>query len=273
MSGEFYYEFMYDKKLGEDKVRNFIKYLKKHQSDLIQIDNFTFDVNSLSSKIMLSKCLDCEKYNNKGNCCYGNPYAMPPKNREALSSIVNEVVKVIPEEQSKDLIPVLESGSLYTRSGSITTKGNPDGRCFFSYKSGDCGYSKCAIHAYCLENGLNPAEYKPYTCSCFPLFGVRTPSDNVIIMCACKDTYSFAPYIYTLTNFLCVNESNLERLETQGQSTSYLKSVNADKVFEDNLRGYYREAYIEQENVLRFFVGDSNYELFLGKVGRIRENQ
>lgn len=262
---DFYFEFMNNKKLNEARVRDFIKYLKEHKNSLIRIGKYTFDKDSLSSKIMLSHCLDCERYNGRGNCCQGNPYSMPPQNRKDLLDIAGKVVEIIPDNQSKNLIPILKSDSLYTKSGAVTTKGNPDGHCFFSYKVGDMEYSKCAIHAYCLENGLNPVKYKPYTCSLFPLFAVRTPSNNTVVMCANKETSSFSPYFYTLTTYLCVNEGNLDRLILGDCGTQYLKSIHRSEVLEDKVPEFYHEAYIEQENVLRFFVGDSVYSELVGK--------
>lgn len=263
--GKFFYEFRNKKELSDSQTRNFVKYVHDHQKDIIQIDSFAFDMNSLRSKIMLSHCLDCEKYNGCGNCCQGNPYSMPEKNRRDLSSIAKKIIQIIPENQRKNLVPVLKSDSLYTKSGAVTTKGNPDGNCFFSYKT-DNGYSKCAIHAYCLENGLNPVKYKPYTCSLFPLFAIRTLSDKITIFCATRDTASFSPYFYTLMNYMCVNYSNLDRTLIGDDTTQYLKHVHRDNVIESNLKSYYRESYIEQENVLRFFVGDSVYDVLISKI-------
>lgn len=266
---KFFYEFRNKKELSESQVKNYIRYMYDHREGIIQVENFAFDMNSLKSKIMLSHCLSCERYNRCGNCCQGNPYSMPEKNRKDLLSIAKNVIQIIPDNQRKNLVPILESDSLYTKSGAVTTKGNPDGNCFFSYKT-ELGSSKCAIHAYCLEHGLNPAKYKPYTCSMFPLFGVHTLSDKVTIFCANKDTASFSPYFYTLMNYMCVNTSNLDRILMGDDKTQYLRHVNRKEVIKDKLKRDYKESYIEQESVLRFFVGDLVYDTLITK---LREKQ
>lgn len=258
---KYMYEYQRNKEVNEGKVAELNKYISKNGDILVDIDNFTFDIKSLKSEIILSKCLQCEHYQGE-NCCYGNPYALPEDNRERLEPLVEDILGIIPDNYER--LYSVKLGNLYTPSGSITTKGHPKGHCLFSYDTED-GVPKCAIHAYCLENGLNPRAYKPYTCSMFPLFAIRTPENKVMFFCHNKETQGFSPYRYPLSTRFCVDKESLKKVYDGTSKNKYYNSLNLEEMKKDKVLESYNPAYIEQEQTLRYFVGNEVYEKLLSK--------
>lgn len=248
------------KEVSDTKAAAFVSYLKKNQSDLVPIENFILDKRSLSSKICMSKCLHCEHYQ-EHNCCCGSSYSMPYGNSVKLKSIARDVLDIIPENQ--DLLDAYDKYGIFSRGRATITKGHKDGYCMFSYVDPEDECPKCAIHKYCLIHNLNPTEYKPYICSLFPLEGIELPNGKTVVFCSNKETASFTMYFYTLTQRICVNERAMERANIGDTGNQYLKSLHVDQIQSDNLLDCMRPAYIEQEHVLRYFLGNGVYEQFL----------
>lgn len=249
-----------NKQLSDSKAAAFVSYLTKHKTDFIPIGNFIFDRHSLSSKICMSQCLYCEHYQNH-NCCCGSSYSMPKENADKLSSVARNILNIIPDNDN--LIKAYEQYGVLSRGNSTIIKGHKDGYCMFSYVDPEDNNPKCAIHKWCLITGNNPTEYKPYACSMFPLEGIRLPNGKTVIFCSNKDTAAFTMYFYTLTQRICVNERAMQRASLGDTGNQYLKSLHTEQIQADNLISCMRPAYIEQENVLRYFVGNDVYEQFL----------
>jgi hypothetical protein len=249
-----------NKQLSDKKAAAFISYLKKYQNTLIPLDDFILDMHSLSSKICMSQCLKCENYQDH-NCCCGSSYSMPEVNYTKLQSIARDILDIIPDNQ--DLIRAYEQYGILSKGFSTSTKGHKEGFCMFSYIDPDDHNPKCAIHKYCLINNLNPTEYKPYICSLFPLEGIILPNGKTVIFCSMKDTQEFTMYFYTLTQRICVNERTMSRASLGDAGNQYLKSLHINNIQDDDLASQMRPAYIEQESILRYFIGDIRYNELL----------
>lgn len=250
------YAWTNNKSLSENGTKAFIEYVEKNQAYLISIGNFVFDSLSLSDKTMLSKCLTCEKYQSE-NCCHGNSYSMPKEQVDKLNENMEDILRVMPDG-AKRLESFYNYGA-FTRGNATSTKGAPDGGCVFSYKDSD-GHSLCAIHAWCLESGNNPNEFKPYPCSLFPLTGIIMPNEKIFLFNSNRDTQNFSMYFYTLLRRICVNEEAMMRVYSGKGENKYLRSVNSDRVMSDNLSSYFRPVYIEQEGILRYLCGNDVYD-------------
>ena len=146
--------------------------------------------------------------------------------------------------------------------GSVTGRGCKDDRCFFSITTEE-GLYKCAIHSYCLYNKLNPAKYKPYTCSLFPLFAIKSEEGKIMFFCHTKETANFSPYWYTLSKRFCVHKDNVIKAKNGESKNKYYNSLNFDEIEKDNVIKSYKPAYIEQKNVLSYFIGEYNYDKLL----------
>lgn len=252
-----------NKKVSDKRAKHFLEYMDKNRAYMIPIGDFVFDSLSLSSNIMLSQCLKCEKYQ-EHNCCCGNSYSMPDINVERLRTHVEDILKIIPDNGS--LLESYYRSGAFTQNNSTTTRGHKDGYCMFSFVDED-GIPKCAIHSWCLKNNLNPTEYKPYICSLFPLEGIVTPSGKTVVFCSNKETSKFSMYFYTLTRRICVNGDSMSKAYSKSVGgNTYLRGLNVDNIIRDNIVQYMRPAYIEQENVLRFLCGDDVYDKLLEKM-------
>ena len=246
------YEFT-TRSMNPKKQTSLIEYLKKNQGYLFDTGEFVFDTKSLSTPIVLSKCLGCEKYHGV-NCCEGSPYPLVSENQNKLNTILKDVLKWTSNYKtlSSDILSM--SKSVYTRSGTFI--GMKEGGCLFNVFKDDV--DKCAIHGYCLDNGLNYMEYKPYICSMYPIFVVRLDSGKKVVFCSNKETQGFTLYWYTLTKRFCVNKPVMDRaLSGDAGRSTYIKNLNMKKIQEDKVAEGYLPAYKSQENVLRFFVGES----------------
>lgn len=255
------------KPLTDARARAFVEYATKYQKYLIPIGNFIFDGLSLRSKMCMSHCLYCSRYQDH-DCCTDQSYSMPKENADRLEPHIADILKSIPPDQN-DVQRRLES---YYKYGAITprlataTRGHEDHHCIFSIKEGDM--TKCAIHRWCLEHDLNPIAYKPYTCSTFPIDGIELPNGKIFIFFPTKETTNFTMHYHTYTCKVCLNEENMLRaLSGNVGQSSYLRSVKVDNIREDGI--YPRDfhpAYVEHETTLRYFVGDDVYEEFVKRM-------
>ena len=251
-----------NKQVSDKASKQFLKYAETVKDQLIVIDDFIFDMNSLKSEIVLSRCLDCEKYQG-GNCCKGNSYSMPDNNRKKLEGVSEDIIKMVGDSNRTE--SYYKYGTI-TRYNSTTTRGHKDGHCIFSYKDSD-GCNKCAIHKWCLDNDRNPLEYKPYPCSLFPIEGILLPNGKTFVFCSCKETSNFTMFFYTLTRRPCVNEECMTKAYSNSNGKSkYMRTLNVEKIREYDLKKYMNPAYIEQKGILKFLCGDETYKRLVESV-------
>lgn len=241
--------------LTDNAKKSLLVYLEDNKEHFVEIGNFVFDKLSLNKKIVLSKCLQCEKYQRK-NCCQGRSYPMSEENQENLLAILNGVMGVMPNKD--ELVKVVEKYGVVTRGGATTTRGTKDGICFFNIV--DNGHELCAIHKYCIEHNLNPIKYKPYPCSLFPIEGIVMPNGKTFVFGSCDETGSFSMFFYTLYRRICVNTRNLLKIDSGLTHSKYANDVNLCEIKKDKLANFYKPMWEEQENVLRWFVGNDVYD-------------
>lgn len=240
--------------LTESAKKSLLNYLDENEGHFVEIDNFIFDKFSLNKKIVLSKCLQCEKYQSE-NCCQGRSYPMSKENQDNLLSILAGVVDIMPNKDN--LANVVKKYGVVTKGGTTTTRGTANGVCFFNMV--DNGHELCAIHKYCVENGLNPVKYKPYPCSLFPIEGIVLPNGKTFVFGSCNETGGFSMFFYTLYRRVCVNTKNLLKIDEGLTKSKYSKLVNINEIKRDCLVDFYRPMWVEQKNVLRWFIGSGVY--------------
>ena len=252
---KFYYNFIGDntKELKPADVKMLLRYMGLNKDKLVVIDDYIFDSVSLSSKICLSTCDKCEEYSGH-NCCCGNSYAMPEKNAKFVDSIAREALKLSGNERK---LQIVENQGALTKSNS--TKSTQE-ECIFQFRNEE-GVLRCALHYKALCDDARPAAYKPYTCSLFPIFSIIFPNNKIGFFSITKETRGFSPYFYTLTRRYCVNYDITEYLLKGGQlNNKYYSTLKIDIMKQDNLLDKYNPAYLEQEGILRYFVGDEVYD-------------
>ncbi len=258
------YAWTNNKKVSDDKTKKFLDYMNRNRAYMIPIGDFIFDSRSLKSKIVLSRCLECENYQ-EHNCCCGNSYSMPKVNADALRSVSRDILEIIPDNSG--LLDSYYKYGAITHNNSTTVKGHKDGYCIFSYVDNADNNPKCAIHKWCLSNNKNPAEYKPYICSLFPLQGIKMPNNKIVIFCSTKETDAFSMYFYTLTRRICVNEeAMIKAYSGDVGGNKYLRSLNINSIKSSGIKDDMKYSFVEQENILRFLCGDSVYDELIKKV-------
>ena len=103
-----------------------------------------------------------------GSCCATGDYGAPLNEEDV--KIIDEHLKGIEQYlPEKNIKLIKKNGYAETyRSGSLSVESlYNDGPCVFSYNDGEI--TKCAIHTYCVNAKIDPAQIKPISCSLFPI--------------------------------------------------------------------------------------------------------
>ena len=243
-------------KLSEQSEKSFLSYIKNNENNLIQIDKFVFDKESLLTNVTMSQCLSCGKFHTE-NCCSGSSHPMEESNEKDVKSILSEVALFANNDILTKRVSENKAITNSHKTSATTSEwyGKKQNHCIFSVDID--GKTCCAIHAYCLKNNLSTGKYKPWICSLYPVFGIEY-NDKIYLFSITKKTIPFTMYHYSITRRICVNEINLKRLIQQDNinKSVYLKSCNISGFDTNKIN----PCYIEQESVLRYFCGDTVYE-------------
>lgn len=244
------------KRVSDKKTKAFINYVNENQDFLVSIGDYVFDTLSLSYKVIKSKCRECLKYQSS-TCCSGNSYSMSLEQMRKLQTVIPDILSVTPD--SRERVESYYRYGAFTPNGATTTRGSYRDWCLFHYQDID-GLTKCAIEEWCIRNNINPLEYKPYTCSLFPLEGIVTPNNKTFVFYPCEKTQDFSMHFYTVHRRVCLNESNMLRVYIDKGNSTYLRTVNCDNIVSDDLLSKMRPAYIELGRELEYICGKDVYE-------------
>ena len=250
MSG-YYRAWQSGKELSDDVESNLLLYFRKNKEKFVVIDRYIFDLSSLSSKINLSICSNCANYLHF-DCCKGNNRSLDEESRTSLNVVSDTIINSI----GGDVLDSYYRYGLYTKSGSITSRGRNDGRCVFSLRT-----EKCCIDRYCESHNIDCLKVKPKICSLFPIEGITLTSGFIFVFCGCSDTSLFSCYNWRILRLPCINYNNAYRLDSGDYGNSkYLHKLSLSTFKEYNNLSRYRYSYIEKEVELRYILGDSVYE-------------
>lgn len=224
-------------KLSYNASRKFKDYLFRNSSDFLFVDNFVLDIPSLLTKINLSYCNNCNVFTKDG-CCNGNSYPMSDEVADRISTNFDSII-----EYNKDFTT---NGLHGITSGiSTSTRGSKDGNCCFRYNG------ECCIKNWCRDTGRNPFVFLPERCSLYPIDAIRLPNNKIFVFSLCKDTRDFSFYSLDSIGRICVD-----------MDSAYDYITLLPLGFLDN----YKEAYLEKENALRYFMGDKVYNSIITAV-------
>ncbi|MFW6287064.1 MAG: hypothetical protein ACOC29_03900 [Candidatus Sumerlaeota bacterium] len=171
----------YDK----DEIVKYVDYLEE-QGRLIRIDNLLLDGDAMLTPFVCDtelcvkpKCGNKKKDKKRfcGSCCVCYSPRLSTRERERIDKILPEV---------KERFPIIarrinKADGYYHWDEGYDRMVNNDSlmRCVFMMPDKEeLGFHGCAIHAWCLEQGLDPAEWKPSACIMFPLFLLDVDSDE-----------------------------------------------------------------------------------------------
>lgn len=164
---KFYEDLMDD--LSMDTDQRYLEYVKQKDGSVV-IDNLVFDTEYLD---VYYKCEGCRRRNHKAFCCNGYDVELTAHDVEVVEKHLSEVVKMFPK-----LDKVLEADYFWGYGDDfervLSRKDNED--CVFLLP----GSKGCMLHAYALENGLDPIDVKPYICSLYPVV-VIVIGDEIVV--------------------------------------------------------------------------------------------
>ena len=253
------YIYVFTKKtLSDVKILALTEYLRDHYSDMVKIGDYYFDTYSFQHEMVLSRCLECEHYQ-EHNCCQGSPYPLVDEQQTKLLSIYKDIVDFLPDDPRRSVHHNIfddkaNYSDLFNSHDTIKSK---DG-CILAATIDNL--PRCGLHYYCLEKGLNPLEYKPYICSLFPIFVIQAPSGEQYVFVHEKETSGFSLYFWTLGNRICNMKEKVEKVINQTEYKSkFYYTLNRDNIIDDNLLGAFKPAWVEQESVLKYFFGEDIY--------------
>ncbi|HUT54474.1 MAG TPA: hypothetical protein VM658_13880 [bacterium] len=155
--------------LGRDTEDRYLEYLKQKPRVFMR-ENLIFDGGSLDSYY---NCGACRRRDPKAFCCSGYDLELTSRDVAAVSKVLPALLRAYPA-----LKRTLDGGDFWWWSDEfekvMRRKKNDD--CLFLMPGG----RGCMIHAWALDNGVDPLEAKPYICSLYPVVVVVIRGEVVI---------------------------------------------------------------------------------------------
>jgi hypothetical protein len=167
---------LYVKDLGKPPVKRYIE-VQRQRGRLISIGNVDVDIDNLVERTFLCdrhRCIQWTPHEKKADarplidnsCCSRYTVPVTDLDRQKVAEILPLVRKRL-EKNHPLVIDEAEPPYELQEDYSFAMRERDSGACqFVLYEK---GLTTCAIHKTCLEEGLNPWEYKPLGCSLWPL--------------------------------------------------------------------------------------------------------
>ena len=165
---EKYYEDMIND-ISRDVDDRYVEFLKEKPRTFVH-ENLIFDVDNLDTYY---NCAGCKKKMSKAFCCAGYDLELTRRDINAIKGILPELIKYQPR-----LEPVINRDRFW-RYGDEFEK------VMIRKSNGDCAFllpagRGCLIHAWAVQNQLDPLDFKPYVCSLYPVVVVVIGEEVVI---------------------------------------------------------------------------------------------
>jgi len=144
--------------LSRDEDERYLDYLKDRPETYVY-RNLIFDLKHLDKYY---KCEGCKQRKPKAFCCSGHDLELTEHDIETIGEVLPEVTERYPR-----LARLLEGKRFWEWGDSyekmMRRKSSDD--CIFLMP----GAQGCYLHAWALEQGLDPLDVKPYVCSLYPM--------------------------------------------------------------------------------------------------------
>jgi hypothetical protein len=170
----------------QDVIEKYIDFLEE-KGRLERVGNLLLDAQALSRPFACdtTQCVSCGKTGRGrkklSSCCEIYTPRLSTRERECLDSILPVLYKRFPRLQKT----IEKAGGYYEWDEGydrMVNKGD-NGLCvFMTPDTNEFGFHACKIHAWCLETGKSPFDYKPSACVMFPLFLLDTGRDDGTIL-------------------------------------------------------------------------------------------
>jgi hypothetical protein len=167
---------IYVQDLGKPPVKRYVE-VQKARGRLLHIGKVDIDIEQLIERSFLCdrhRCIQWTPHEKKAqarplidhSCCAHYTVPVTDFDREKVAEILPLVRKRLAKNHPFVVEPDEPPYELQD-DYSFAMREQPSGACQFVLYEG--GLTSCAIHKTCLEEGLNPWEYKPLGCSLWPL--------------------------------------------------------------------------------------------------------
>jgi hypothetical protein len=169
---------------------------------ILRHGKYLIDTEALLMPVNLD-CFHCHLVHGHNCCEQGQPYSMHGENLDLFKTHAFTILDDYTtdgraeEARRKGLFEKTANTNYYPSIRKF--KGN----CLYLVEEN--GKRLCAIHRYALEQGIDPAKIKPFSCSLFPLEIIES-DQGLLITALTKETESFSRWgDYYRKRYSCVN--------------------------------------------------------------------
>jgi hypothetical protein len=189
--------------LSKKEEFHFKKYRKK--ASFLKYKHFYIDP-AIYTPVNLD-CKHCHIVHASSCCENGQPYSMTVEAENLLKEHAPDIIKKYLDDER------LADAMLHGYMEQITTNNTStfntvqsiktcNGDCFFLQKSGKETY--CSIHRYAEEKQVPPLEFKPFSCTLFPLDIIQYHNE-ILLTAITKETASFSRWGTQYNNYMCID--------------------------------------------------------------------
>ncbi|WP_047154394.1 DUF3109 family protein [Aneurinibacillus tyrosinisolvens] len=188
--------------LGFTEALSVYHYITRHLGKTIhRYDRFLID-EALMTPANLD-CFNCHLVHGRNCCEKGQPYSMDGENLELFEEHAFAILERHTHDERVRLAKekgVFEQTRDTNYYASIRTH---NGNCLYLVEEN--GKRICSIHRYALDNGIDPAKLKPFSCSLFPLEIIEC-DEGILVTAITEETESFSRWgDFYRSTYSCVN--------------------------------------------------------------------
>jgi hypothetical protein len=180
-----------------DTITKYIDYLEE-KGVLIRFGNLCYDRTAMLTPFVCDTrlCIPCRDgktitgKRRRRTCCGGYAPRLSTKERERIDEILPRVTDRFPKLSRR----IDRNGGYYEWDDDferLLMRPEGDWCIFMARDAKEFGFHPCLIHAYCLEQNIDPKHYKPAACVMFPIVLFETDDaepDQMLVTRHTKET-------------------------------------------------------------------------------------
>lgn len=169
---------------------------------ILRHGRFLIDTDALLVPVNLD-CFHCHLVHGQTCCEQGQPYSMTGAN---LSQFEAHALPILERHAQDERLGIARKHGIFEATAATNHHS-----CIRKF-AGDCLYlvkqdekHLCAIHRYALEEEIEPAQLKPFSCSLFPLEIIEM-DEGILLTAVTPDTMDFSRWgDFYHKHYSCVN--------------------------------------------------------------------
>ncbi len=172
----------------QDALEKYTDYLEEN-GRLLKIENIYFDATAMLEPFVCDTrlCIPGENgltatgLKQYKTCCGGYTPRISTAEKRMIENILPGLIERFPE-----LNKLIEDGGGFYEWDEdydrVLVRPTEDWCIFLSKNRENSGFHGCMLHVYCIENGLQPLDYKPSACLMFPLVLLDVDEDRSVML-------------------------------------------------------------------------------------------